>query len=96
MAMTAEQLAHTAKLAYLEPSDVMHHLEKCNAVLSSIEKLQSIDTSTILPLNHPTSVTQYLRNDDHIGAPDIRALAQCAPQFQDDLYIVPQVVKGQS
>ncbi len=95
MTLTAKQLESIAMLAYLDPSDVAHELQKCNDVISSIEALQSIDTANITPLNHPTSVTQYMRSDDHIGIPDVHALSQCAPQFEEDLYIVPQVIKGQ-
>lgn len=95
MPLTAKQLENIAMLAYLDPSDVAHQLQKCNAVINSIEGLQSIDTANMTPLYHPTSVTQYVRSDDHIGVPDIHALAQCAPQFEDNLYIVPQVIKGQ-
>ncbi|MCR9191134.1 MAG: Asp-tRNA(Asn)/Glu-tRNA(Gln) amidotransferase subunit GatC [Gammaproteobacteria bacterium] len=93
MTMTLKQFNQVALLAYLQPQDVAKHLEKCNTVISQIEHLQLIDTSNVSPLNHPTSVTQYLRPDDQIGTPEVQDLAKSAPVFEDNLFIVPQIIK---
>lgn len=93
--ISTKQFEHIAHLAYLDYDDVAEQLQKCCAVIENIEHLQSVDTAHISPLQHPTSVTQYLRPDNHVVVPNIQDLAQSAPSFVDNVYRVPLIIKGQ-
>jgi len=55
--------------------------------------MQSVDTSAIEPMSHSQSVSQRLR-EDIVTESDQRALFQSiAPQVQEGLYLVPQVIE---
>ena len=95
MAITTKQFEHIARLAYLDLEDVAHQFDKCRAMIKSIEQLQTVDTADVSPLHHPTSVTQYLRPDNHVLKPDIVELAQSSTAFVDGFYSVPLIIKGQ-
>lgn len=94
MTITTKQFHHIALLAYLDPKDVSSQFNQCTKIIEHIEHLQTVDTSKISPLHHPTSVTQYLRPDNQVIQPKIADLAQCALEFQDDLYTVPLIIKS--
>ena len=94
MTITTEQFERIARLAYLDFDDAAPLLNKCRAVIGDIEHLQTLDTTHVSPMHHPTSVTQYLRPDNHVIKPNIQDLTSSAPEFIDDLYTVPLVIKG--
>lgn len=93
MSITADDLEHLAHLSYLNAASVADQLGKCNAIIKQIERLQKINTSDVSPLNHPTSVTQFLRIDEANPLSNLHALAENAPLFDNDMYIVPLVIK---
>lgn len=94
MAITTEQFEHIARLAYLDLDDVSHQIAACRVTMAQIETLQTVDTAHISPLHHPTSITQFLRPDNHVILPEITDLASCASAFADNLYTVPLIIKG--
>jgi aspartyl/glutamyl-tRNA(Asn/Gln) amidotransferase C subunit len=94
MAITTKQLEHIAHLAYLDVENVALQLQKCLAIIKDIEHLQTVDTTHVSPLQHPTSVTQYLRPDSKVIVPKIDDLEQTSPEYADSLYKVPLIMKG--
>lgn len=94
MAITTQQFEHIVRLAYLDLDDVIHLIDQCSVIMANIEQLQTVDTTHVSPLHHPTSVTQYLRPDSHVILPEIDDLAQSAPAFVDNQYTVPLIIKG--
>jgi len=55
--------------------------------------MQSVDTASVEPMSHSQSVTQRLR-DDIVTESDQRPLFQTlAPQVEEGLYLVPQVIE---
>ncbi|MCX7091461.1 MAG: aspartyl/glutamyl-tRNA amidotransferase subunit C [Legionellales bacterium] len=94
MAITTKQLEHIAHLAYLDVEDVARQLQECRAIIEDIQHLQTVDTTHVSPLQHPTSVTQYLRPDSRVIVPNIHDLEQTAPEFVDCVYKVPLIMKG--
>ena len=81
-------------MAYLDLDDVANQIDKCRATIENIEHLQTIDTTHVSPMHHPTSVTQYLRPDSNVTSPNIDDLARSAPSFIDNMYTVPLIIKG--
>ena len=94
MSITPQQFEYIASLAYLDVEDVKAQYQRCCATMQDIELLQRVDTLHISPMHHPTSVTQYLRPDQHVVLPDIQDLEHSAPDFVDHLYQVPLIIKG--
>ena len=94
MTITTQQFEQIARLAYLDLDDVANQIDKCRATIENIEHLQTIDTTHVSPMHHPTSVTQYLRPDSNVTSPNIDDLARSAPSFIDNMYTVPLIIKG--
>jgi aspartyl/glutamyl-tRNA(Asn/Gln) amidotransferase C subunit len=93
MSITLEELIQTAHLAYLTPEDASTLLEPCNTVLKQIEDLKRVDVDHMTMLTHPIPATQSLREDNNIAPSELKALSASAPEFADDYYLVPQVIK---
>lgn len=94
MAITTKKLEHIARLAYLDIDNLARQLQDCRAIIENIEHLQKVDTSHVSPLHHPTSVTQYLRPDNHVIVPSSDDLARSSSTFIDNFYQVPLIIKG--
>ncbi|MCX7993391.1 MAG: Asp-tRNA(Asn)/Glu-tRNA(Gln) amidotransferase subunit GatC [Fimbriimonadales bacterium] len=95
MALTLEQMRHTAKLARLELSDeqltdLMHAI---NALMAHFERLQALPLDEVEPTSHSFPVYNAFR-EDVVGAtlPREAALAN-APEARDGLFIVPRIVE---
>jgi aspartyl-tRNA(Asn)/glutamyl-tRNA(Gln) amidotransferase subunit C len=64
-----------------------------NAILGMVERMQAVDTAGVEPMSHPQAASQRLR-EDAVSEPDRReAYQSVAPQVEDGLYLVPQVLE---
>lgn len=93
--LNEQDIRRLARLARLELPE--HELrpvqDKLNVVIALIEKLQAVDTHSVLPMSHPNDPVLRLR-DDVLSEEDQReALQAPAPQVQDGLYLVPRVIE---
>ena len=95
MSISPEQLKQLASLAYLEfnPEWVPKLTDDLNSIVNLVAQLQVIDTSNVQALTHPIDNTQRLRMDEARECNMVDSLAERAPQFQDNLYLVPKVIK---
>lgn len=87
-------LENIAQLACLEPDadNYAQLTEEVGAIMDFVEQLRQIKTTGIAPLFHPFDLHQRLREDE-ISKEDCRKqLAEIAPLFEDDLYLVPKVI----
>ncbi|KTD01894.1 glutamyl/tRNA (Gln) amidotransferase subunit C [Legionella feeleii] len=87
-------LENVAHLAYLDPEADNHAqlAEEVGAIMDFVEQLRQVETTGIAPLFHPFDLHQWLR-EDAISEEDCRKqLAEIAPLFEDDLYLVPKVI----
>ncbi|GIV05274.1 MAG: aspartyl/glutamyl-tRNA(Asn/Gln) amidotransferase subunit C [Fimbriimonadales bacterium] len=95
MAITLEQMRHTAKLARLELSDeqLMELMRSINALMEHFERLQSLPLDAVEPTSHSIPVFNALR-EDCVGETLPRELALSnAPEARDGLFIVPRIVE---
>lgn len=95
MAITLEQMRHTAKLARLELSDeqLMELMRSTNALMEYFERLQSLPLEDVEPTSHSIPVFNALR-EDRVGETLPRELALSnAPEARDGLFIVPRIVE---
>ncbi len=94
MTISPEELAKIARLAYLnvEPESAPQLTQEVSAIMDFVEQLRAVDTSQIAPLFHPFTLHQRLRTDEVTEEECLAELAAIAPHFEDNLYLVPQVI----
>jgi len=100
MHLTLSDVLRIAQLSQLEiPEDQLQkNLDQSNDIFSLVEKMRSIDTTDVEPLNHPIAI--YYENlslrlrDDRITETDHhKAYQECAPAVENGLYLVPKVIE---
>ena len=95
MTLSLNDVKRIADLAYIESYDTQAQatLTQLSSIFDLIETMQSVDTASVEPMSHSQSVTQRLR-DDIVTENDQRPLFQTlAPQVEEGLYLVPQVIE---
>ena len=99
MSLELSDVKRLAILAQLEltPGQAVRTLAKLNGIFGLVEQMRGIDTSGVLPLNHPIAAIRpdlALRlRDDVVTETDHRNEYQKnAPATQDGLYLVPKVL----
>lgn len=94
MTISAKDLEKISQLAYLDTN--IEHLPKLiediNAIMNFVEQLHSVNTQEVKPLFHPLALSQRLRPDAVTEENCLIALESLAPKFEQDLYLVPQVI----
>jgi aspartyl-tRNA(Asn)/glutamyl-tRNA(Gln) amidotransferase subunit C len=95
MALDANAVAKIAHLARLgiNPEDVPEYARNLSAILAFVEQLNAVDTTGVIPLAHPLDATQRLRPDVVTETNDRDNFQSVAPQTEDGLYLVPQVIE---
>ena len=93
--MKEQKLQDIADLAKLKIATDDAIGQDINEIIKFVSKLSKIDTTNATQLIHPLNIGARLR-EDHAQNIDARSmLAKCAPQFADDLYIVPKVIESE-
>ncbi len=95
MNLSLNDVKRIADLAYIEIDENQAEatLAQLSSIFNMIETMQSVDTSAIELMFHSQSVSQRLR-EDIVTESDQRVLFQSiAPQVQEGLYLVPQVIE---
>jgi aspartyl-tRNA(Asn)/glutamyl-tRNA(Gln) amidotransferase subunit C len=104
MALTTQDIRQVAHLARIEinEKDAVSTLEKLSGILNLIEKMQSVDTTGIVPMSHSQDVTQRLREDVVTYQNQREALQKNAPKIgngsseqalSEGLFLVPKVIE---
>lgn len=95
MTISPEDLEQIAHLAYLDTdldqsSKLIHEI---NEIMDLVEQLSAVDTKDVTPLFHPLALHQRLREDAVTEEDCLNELEALAPMFEDNLYLVPQVIE---
>lgn len=96
MTITTHDLHAIAQLACLDvgPNDEEALSRELGSIMDFVEQLANVNTHGILPLLHPMDLQQRLRDDIADNESDcLRQLAEIAPDFDEGLYWVPQVLE---
>ncbi|KTC90099.1 Asp-tRNA(Asn)/Glu-tRNA(Gln) amidotransferase subunit GatC [Fluoribacter dumoffii] len=94
MTISVKELENISQLAYLD-TDIEHSpqlIADINAIMNFVDQLRSVNTSEVEPLFHPLELNQRLRTDAVTEENCLYELKKLAPQFEQDLYLVPQVI----
>ncbi len=95
MSLSLHEVKRVALLARIEITDAEAEAAQgqLNSIFHLIEQMQTVNTEGVAPMAHAQDVVQRLRQDK-ITEADQRALYQSiAPQVEDGLYLVPQVME---
>lgn len=95
MKIDVKKIAKLARLTIAD--DQFPKLEKeLSAIISYVDTLQKLDTSSVIPTNQVTGLTHVVRHDrveyDTILTPD--AALSNAPQAKDDYFVVKAVFEN--
>ena len=95
VALTPEDLASIAHLARLEidPAEVDEYVAKLGSILDLVAQLDSVDTSSVLPMAHPLNMVQRLRPDEVTESDHREQYQQNAADVSHGLYRVPRVIE---
>ena len=87
-----EKVARLARLA-MNDQELLAAQAQLNNIFGLIAEMQAVDTKGIAPMSHAQDVAQRLR-EDKVTEPDQREAFQAiAPQVENGLYLVPQVLE---
>jgi aspartyl-tRNA(Asn)/glutamyl-tRNA(Gln) amidotransferase subunit C len=87
-----EKIARLARLA-MTPQEMLLAQAQLSNIFGLIAEMQAIDTSGIAPMSHSQELSQRLR-EDVVTETDQRNIFQAiAPQVENGLYLVPQVIE---
>jgi aspartyl-tRNA(Asn)/glutamyl-tRNA(Gln) amidotransferase subunit C len=87
-----EKIARLARLR-LEESQIEPLTERLNNILAMVDALQAVDTSGVEPMANPLDAVQRLRPDSVTEADQRDRFLAIAPQSEQGLYLVPQVIE---
>ncbi|AKH68846.1 aspartyl/glutamyl-tRNA(Asn/Gln) amidotransferase subunit C [Spongiibacter sp. IMCC21906] len=95
MSIEQSEIAKLALLARIDISETesVELSQRIGDILSMVDAMQAVDTDNIAPMANPHDAHQRLRADA-VTETDQRELFQSiAPQTEDGLYLVPQVIE---
>jgi aspartyl-tRNA(Asn)/glutamyl-tRNA(Gln) amidotransferase subunit C len=87
-----EKVARLARLA-MNDQELQAAQAQLNNIFGLIAEMQAVDTKGVEPMSHSQDLAQRLR-EDKVTEPNQREAFQAvAPQVEQGLYLVPQVIE---
>ncbi len=87
-----EQIANLARLGINE-KDIPEYVTNLTNILALVEEMNTVNTDDVTPMAHPTDAVQRLREDVVTETNQREHFQKIAPQVEDGLYLVPQVIE---
>lgn len=87
-----EKIARLARLA-MTPQEMESAQAQLSNIFGLIAEMQAVDTSGISPMSHSQELSQRLREDVVTEVNQREAFQAIAPQVENGLYLVPQVIE---
>lgn len=87
-----EKIAHLARLG-IDEADVPDYARELSNILGLVEQMSAVDTAGVTPMAHPLDAHQRLRDDVVTEQNQREQLQANAPQVDDGLFLVPQVIE---
>jgi aspartyl-tRNA(Asn)/glutamyl-tRNA(Gln) amidotransferase subunit C len=91
MAITREQVLHTARLARLElGDDEVERLQKeLSAILEAVSKVSELDLADVPPTSHPLDLVNVARPDEPRPSLSLDDVFANAPEREGDSFRTP-------
>lgn len=95
MNISPNDLEELANLAYLDTGieNSPKLIQEINDLMNFVDQLRAINTDEVEPLFHPIAAHQRLRPDAITEEDCLAELEALAPLFEENLYLVPQVIE---
>jgi aspartyl-tRNA(Asn)/glutamyl-tRNA(Gln) amidotransferase subunit C len=95
MSLSTDDIRKVASLARLAMSEaeIGAAQAQMNGIFGLIAEMQAVDTSGVDPMPHAQDITQRLREDKVTETNQREAFQAIAPQVEQGLYLVPQVIE---
>ncbi len=87
-----EKIAHLARLA-IDEADIPDYATNLSNILGLVERMSAVDTDAVTPMAHPLDMHQRLRADEVREENQREHFQKIAPQVENGLYLVPQVIE---
>ena len=87
-----EKVARLARLA-MNDQELQAAQAQLNNIFGLIAEMQAVDTQGIEPMSHAQDLAQRLREDKVTETDQREAFQAIAPQVEQGLYLVPQVIE---
>ena len=95
MSLDADAVKKIAFLARLkiDEADVPGYVNNLSNIIDLVEQMNAVDTTGVVPMSHPMDAVQRLREDEVTETNKREAFQAIAPNTEDGLYLVPQVIE---
>lgn len=87
-----KKIAHLARLSISE-EDIPAYEKELSNILNLVEQMSAVDTSDVVPMAHPLDMVQRLRDDVVTETDHHEQYQDIAPNVENSLYLVPQVIE---
>ncbi len=87
-----EKVARLARLA-MNDQELQAAQAQLNNIFGLIAEMQAVDTKGVEPMSHSQDLAQRLREDKVTETNQREAFQTVAPQVEQGLYLVPQVIE---
>ena len=87
-----EKVARLARLA-MNDEELKAAQSQLNNIFGLIAEMQAVDTKGVAPMSHSQDLAQRLREDKVTETNQREAFQAIAPQVENGLYLVPQVIE---
>jgi aspartyl-tRNA(Asn)/glutamyl-tRNA(Gln) amidotransferase subunit C len=95
MSLTTDDIKKVASLARLAmpEAEINAAHAQLTGIFGLIAEMQAVDTNGVEPMSHAQDITQRLREDKVTETNQREAFQAIAPQVEQGLYLVPQVIE---
>jgi aspartyl-tRNA(Asn)/glutamyl-tRNA(Gln) amidotransferase subunit C len=87
-----QKVARLARLA-MNNEEIEAARVQLSGIFELIAQMQAVDTTGIAPMSHAQDLSQRLREDCVTETNQRELFQSIAPQVEDGLYLVPQVIE---
>lgn len=95
MPLSKKDIEYTSTLAHVQLSEKEKtlYLGQLESILKYIEKLNELDTTNVLPMDHVLDLENIFRKDEIKPSVNRDQVLDQAPKQQDGFFMVPPVIE---
>jgi len=95
MKISKEDVEHVARLARLsfEEEEIERFAHQLDAILTYMDQLNELDTSTVEPTTHAMDLSNVFREDRVVASLEVEEALRNAPQRLGNAFQVPRVIE---
>ena len=95
MSLSKKDIEYTSTLAHVQLSEKEKtlYLGQLESILKYIEKLNELDTTNVLPMDHVLDLENVFRKDEIKPSVNRDQVLDQAPKQQDGFFMVPPVIE---